>query len=67
MAKRFLKEYARFITVPGFDSFNGEVMHIVSMCERGFISNDEAMRLLVHEKEFLHGKTDEQYRIERGI
>lgn len=64
---RFIKEYANYIKINGFDKFNSEIDRIVRSCERNFITADECMRLIVREKEFLIGKTDEQYKAERGL
>lgn len=64
---RFIKEYSNYIKINGFDNFNSEIDRIVRSCERNYITADECMRLIVREKEFLIGKTDSQYKIERGL
>lgn len=64
---RFIKEYANYIKIKEFDAFNAEIDNIVRACERNFITADECMRLIVREKEFLIGKTNEQYKAERGL
>lgn len=64
---RFVKEYSRFLEICGFDCFNAEIQKIVQVCEKGFITVDECMRLLASEKQFLIGKTDAQYKLERGL
>lgn len=64
---RFIKEYSNYIKINGFDNFNSEIDKIVRACERNYITADECMRLIVHEKEFLIGKTDSQYKIEREL
>jgi len=64
---RFIKEYSNYIKINGFDNFNSEIDKIVRACERNYITADECMRLIVHEKEFLIGKTDEEYKAKRGL